>query len=179
MNAGLKAPTNDHLRNWEFVVVTEKAEKAKIISKIPKAQPKYEVANYVEVRNMADISQRDMYIDAIPKQFSMLYHGGCLILPFFKQESPLLEPKTLSSLNAFASIWCCIENILLAATADGLCVALRIPDNNEDEYLKEVIGHPEHYVMPCYLSIGYPSENAVINSQHEYDSKDKIHINQW
>lgn len=24
LSAGLKAPTNDHMRNWEFVVVTEK-----------------------------------------------------------------------------------------------------------------------------------------------------------
>jgi nitroreductase len=179
LNAGLKAPTNDHMRNWEFVVVTDKEEKAKIINMISKTISKKEVNNILEAWNMTDLCQREMYMDAIPKQYSMLYHAGCLVLPFFKQERPILEPQSLSSLNPFASIWCCIENILLSATAEGLYATLRIPSNEEHEYLKEVIHHPDYYFMPCYLAIGYPAENAVKNSQHEFDAKDKIHINRW
>lgn len=36
LSAGLKAPTNDHMRNWEFVVVTDKQKIASIIHLIPK-----------------------------------------------------------------------------------------------------------------------------------------------
>jgi nitroreductase len=128
---------------------------------------------------MTDTCQIDMYMDAIPKQYSMLYHAGCIVLPFFKQSQPLLEPETLSSLNSFASIWLCIENILLAATAEGLGVSLRIPSEKELSYLREVVHYPEDYYMPCYLGIGYPAKDAVIIPQKEFDIKDKIHLNRW
>jgi nitroreductase len=36
LSAGLMAPTNDHLRNWEFVVITQKEVIEKIIKPIPK-----------------------------------------------------------------------------------------------------------------------------------------------
>jgi len=36
LSAGLAAPTNDHLRNWEFVVLTEREVIEKIIKPIPK-----------------------------------------------------------------------------------------------------------------------------------------------
>ncbi|MGB8454769.1 MAG: nitroreductase family protein [Anaerocolumna sp.] len=36
LSAGLKAPSNDHMRNWEFVVVNDKTVVSKIIKKIPK-----------------------------------------------------------------------------------------------------------------------------------------------
>lgn len=126
-----------------------------------------------------DECQQKMYADAIPKQYQMLYQTGCLILPFFKPRTPLLIPKTLSSLNAFASIWCCIENILLAATAEGLACSLRVPLGKEAEYIAEITNHPKDYVMPCYLSIGYPAEEAVLNEQKEYCLEKKLHFNQW
>jgi nitroreductase len=179
LNAGLKAPTNDHMRSWEFVVLTDPEEKAKIINKIPKNLGKKQAAGFIDSFHMTDPSQREMYMDAIPKQYSMLYHSGCLILPFFRQDYPLLKPDSLSALNGFASIWCCIENIFLAAAAEGLGAAFRIPFDKEIKYLKEAVGHPDNYIMPCYIALGYPTDNAVINAQHEYDSKEKIHMNRW
>ncbi|MBH1941203.1 nitroreductase family protein [Mobilitalea sibirica] len=179
IQAGLKAPTNDHMRNWEFVIIGDKDERAKVLDKIPKKISGKKVEGILESWNMTDPCQRAMYLDAIPKQYSMLYRCGCLVLPFFKQDHPLLKPESLSSLNSFASIWCCIENILLAAAAEGLYVALRIPFDKESVYLKNVIGHPDNYIMPCYLAIGYPSENAAKYDQYEYDAEDKIHINRW
>jgi nitroreductase len=179
LEAGLKAPTNDHLRNWEFIVLTDKEEKAKIISKIPKVITKKEAADFVDACNMSDPSQRDMYMGAVPKQYSMLYHSGCLVLPFFRQDYPLLQPKAINSLNAFASIWLCIENIMLAATAEGLGCVTRIPFPDETVYLKEALGHPDNYVMPCYLSIGYPAADAEKYKQHAFTAEDKVHWNRW
>lgn len=179
LDAGLKAPTNDHLRHWEFVIVTDPAEKAKIIQKIPKSFSKLQVMAFLESCNMRDPIQRAMYMQGVPKQYSMLYHSGCLVLPLFRQESPLLKPKSINDLNGFASIWCCIENIFLAAAAEGLGAAFRIPFPKEVPYLKEVIGHPDNYVMPCYIAIGYPKDDADHTVQHEYRAADKIHVNRW
>lgn len=179
LSAGLKAPSNDHLRNWEFVVVNDKNIIAKIIKKIPKKVSEKRMDFIMNSMRLKDECQQKMYYDAIPKQYQMLYQSGCLILPFFKQKAPLLEPKTLSSLNAFASIWCCIENIFLASSAEGLACAFRIPMGDEVKYIAEVINHPGDYVLPCCISIGFPAEDAVINEQKEINVEEKIHFNQW
>lgn len=177
--AGLKAPTNDHMRNWEFVVVTDKEQIAKILKKIPKKFSGERVELILKDWNLTDECQKDMYRNAIPKQYRMLYESGCLILPLFKQNYPLLQPKTISDLNGFASIWCCIENIFLAAANEGLACAFRIPLDEEPEYVAETLNIPKEYVMPCYIAVGYPREDAVIDKQKEYNLKGKIHINQW
>ena len=123
--------------------------------------------------------QKEMYQDALPKQYRMLMQSECLVLPFFRQESPLLEPKTLSDLNDFASIWCCLENIMLAATAEGLGYAMKIPFEQETRHIRETLKHPEEYVMPCYLAIGHPLPNAAKPAQIARNVKDKIHYNGW
>ncbi len=128
---------------------------------------------------MTDEVQRNMYRAAMPRQFSMLYNAGCLILPFFKVREPLLQPSSLSSLNDFASIWCCIENILLAAASEGILGVPRIPMTEESEHIKTVVGHPEKYVMPCYIALGYPAQHAFRPAQKEIHAKERIHINSW
>ena len=115
----------------------------------------------------------------MPRQRSMLYNSRCLILPFFKVREPLLQPSSLSSLNDFASIWCCIENILLAAASEGILGVTRIPMAEESKHIKTVIGHPENYVMACYLALGYPAKDAVIPAQKAIQAKDRIHFNLW
>ena len=179
LSAGLMAPTNDHLRNWEFMVITEKTIIEKIIKPIPKTVSEKRVDFVLKSWNLKDQCQKDMYIDAIPKQYQMLSKSECLILPFFKQKSPLLSPKNLSALNGFASIWCCIENIMLAATAEKLGCALRIPFDKETECILEILEHPKEYVMPCFLAIGYPLPKAKRPVQIKQKIKDRIHYNKW
>ena len=55
----------------------------------------------------------------------MLRDAGCLILRR-SGTGNALEPESLSALNSFASIWCCIEN-MLAAAAEGILGVTRIP----------------------------------------------------
>ncbi len=74
-----------------------------------------------EVDESGDVDKMAMFADALPKQQKMLMQSGILIIPFFRQLSaPLLQPMEQSSLNYFASAWCAVENMLLAATAEGL-----------------------------------------------------------
>jgi len=177
ISAGLKAPTNDHMRDWEFIIVS-KSKRAEILNILPKTYAKSEVSDWLDSWS-EDSVQREMYLDAVPKQYAMLYDAGCLILPFFREDDPLLQPKSLSSLNSFASIWCCIENILLAATAEGIFGVTRIPMEEEIQHIKNMTGHPDGYVMPCYIALGYPSANATAPKQKEISAKDKIHMDIW
>ena len=178
IDAGLKAPTNNHLRQWEFVIVNGKEERANLL-RVENMTSRDECEQMLDGFGMTDEVQRNMYREAMPRQFSMLYNAGCLILPFFKIREPLLHPSSLSSLNDFASIWCCIENMLLAAASEGLLGVTRIPMAEESEHIKTAVGHPENYVMPCYIALGYPTKNASVPAQKSICAKDKIHINIW
>ena len=181
IDAGLKAPANDHMRSWEFVIVNDKTTRAKLLLGISetKLTTKAEVDKLLDYWEMTDAMQRDMYLDAIPKQYNMLYNSGCLILPFFRQEEDLLKPKAISSLNSFASMWCCIENMLLTAAAEGIFGVTRIPVGNDQKYAKDVLQHPDEYVIPCFIGLGYPKEDCQPIIQVEVSLRDKIHINTW
>lgn len=88
-----------------------------------------------------DGDEKAMFMDALPKQQRMLLQSDCLVLPFFRQrDCPLCKPVEQSSLNYFASAWAAVENILLAATAEGLSCAFRIPIENESEHVKKTCG---------------------------------------
>jgi len=181
VDAGLKAPTNDHMRNWEFVIVNDKNTRAEILRGVleTKLSTKAEVDKLLDYWKMTDTLQRDMYLDAIPKQFDMLYNAACLILPFFRKDEDPLKPTSIGSLNEFASIWCCIENMLLAATAEGIFGVTRIPVMNDQKYVKDVLKHPNEYILPCFIALGYPTEDCVINLQKDTNAKEKIRIDKW
>lgn len=69
--------------------------------------------------------------------------------------------------------------MFLAITAEGYGYALRIPLGDEQEYVKSILNFPDEYVMPCYIAIGKPADDAVHNEQKEYKIEDKIHVNEW
>ncbi|KAA4483622.1 nitroreductase family protein, partial [Bacteroides ovatus] len=120
IGAAFKAPTNDHLRQLEFIVVRDRENIAKVITPLVKNMEAFKELVF-EVDDTDDEDKMAMFADALPKQQKMLMQSGLLILPFFRQkQSPLLKPVEQSSLNYFASAWCALENMLLAATNEGL-----------------------------------------------------------
>ena len=179
IDVGLRAPSNDHLREWEFVVIKDQSVRVKAIDRVQKHYTKEEVETWLDSWNSVGPVQRSMYLDGVPKQYRMLLSAGCLILPFFRQPWPLLKPENLSSLNAFASIWCCIENMLIAAASEGIYGVTRIPFDEEIKYIKEVVNCPADYEIPCYLALGYPDNNASKIKQHSVKAEDRIHWNCW
>ena len=90
-----------------------------------------------------------------------------------------MKPSCLSSLNEFASIWCCIENILLAAASEQILGVTRIPMEEELKYIKETLKHPDNYTMPCYIALGYPSKDAKLPVQKAINIEDRLHFNHW
>ena len=79
--AGLKAPTHDHRRNWEFIILHGQQEKeaalqfAKAWSVSQEEQKK--------VSALGSIPQR-MYAYAMPHQYSMLVTAPYVVIPLFK-----------------------------------------------------------------------------------------------
>lgn len=180
LSAAFKAPTNDHLRQFEFIVVRGQENIARIIAPVAKNTADIQHTYIESASDWMDKDEHAMFVDALPKQQKMLIQSNCLILPFFRQKDcPLCNPTDQSSLNYFASAWCAMENILLAATAEGLACAFRIPIGNEPQYVKRIVGVPEDYEFTCFLAVGYAAENAHICKQKEIDIVSRIHHNVW
>lgn len=179
IGAAFKAPTNDHLRQLEFVIVCSRENIAKVIAPLAKNMAAFKEL-VAEVDESGDKDKMAMFADALPKQQKMLMESGLLIIPFFRQLTcPLLKPAEQSSLNYFASAWCALENMLLAATAEGLGAVFHIPVNDEADKIKAIIHAPEDYEMTCLLTIGYPVENAFLPKQKEINIESRIHKNIW
>lgn len=179
IGSAFKAPTNDHLRQLEFVVVCGREHIAKVIAPLAKNMAAFKEL-VAEVDESDDKDKMAMFADALPKQQRMLMQSWLLIIPFFRQLTwPLLKPVEQSSLNYFASAWCALENMLLAATAEGLVTVFHIPVSDEAEKIKEIVGAPEGYEFTCLLTMGYPAENAFLPKQKVIDVESRIHIGIW
>ena len=179
IEAGMKAPTNDHMRDWHFIVIQDKQTVQKLIEKIPMKISSEEVNTILQDWNLDDACQQRAYRNAIPKQYQMLAGVACVIIPLFKQKTDILHPDNLSHLNGLASIWCCIENMFLAITAEGYASALRIPLGDEGDWARTVLKFPEDYLMPCYIAVGKPAEGIKDIEQKPYSLDNVIHYNLW
>lgn len=179
ISAGMKAPTNDHMRDWHFIVVKDKDVTVKLLSRIPKSITDEEMSDLLRDWNLNDACQQACYKNAVPKQYRMLAEASCIVIPLLKQKTDVLKPDNLSHLNGFASIWCCIENMFLAATAEEYACTLRIPLGDEAQWAREVLKFPEDYLMPCFIGIGKPQKNAKFVEQKEFDLSERIHNDLW
>lgn len=179
IEAGMKAPTNDHMRDWHFIVIKDKEIVRKLIEKIPMKISDEEVDAIIKDWNLNDTCQQKAYRNAIPKQYQMLADASCVIIPLFKQKTDILHPDNLSHLNGFASIWCCIENIFLAITAEGYSSALRIPLGEEESWTRTVLNYPKDYLMPCFIAVGKSAKEAAEIRQKEYFLDEVIHKDVW
>lgn len=147
IGAAFKAPTNDHLRQLEFVVIRGQKRIAEVIAPLTKNMAAFK-SLVSEVDESGDADKMAMFADALPKQQKMLMQSGLLIIPFFRQlTTPLLKPAEQSSLNYFASAWCSVENMLLAAAAEGLGCVFHIPVADEADEIKAVVNAPAGYEM--------------------------------
>ena len=177
ISAAFKAPTNDHLRQLEFVVIRGKENIAKVIAPLAKNMAAFKDLVF-EVDETGDKDKMAMFADALPKQQRMLMQSGLLIIPFYNQKQiPLLHPVEQSSLNYFASAWCAVENMLLAATDEGLGTVFHIPVADEVEQIKKIVNAPDGYEFTCLLTMGYPAQDAFLPKQKEINIHDRIHFN--
>ncbi|MBO5319590.1 MAG: nitroreductase family protein [Ruminococcus sp.] len=175
IGAALKAPTNDHMRDWHYIVVSDKSMMARLLDIIPKGISDEDMDALIKDWNLTDILQQECYRNAVPKQYRMLFDASAIIIPLLKQKTDILHPDNISHLNGFASIWCSIENIFLAATAEGYGCNLRVPLGDEAEYARDVLGFPSDYFMPCFVGIGRPKKDIQPVKQKNINIRERIH----
>lgn len=176
LSAALRAPTNDHLHQLEFVVIRSLDRIAEIISPVAANTERVQAAALKATGHAMDPDEHAMFVDALPKQHSMLIESGCLVLVYFRQVGvPLLETVELSSLNYLASAWAAIENILFAAAAEDIGCTFQIPIENESEHVKACVRAPKDYELACFRALGHPAEGEHFCRPKALDIRSKIH----
>ena len=93
LSAAYKAPTNDHLRQFEFVVVRGQENIARLVSPVAQNTKNIQQTGLNAAAGVMDKDEHAMFTDALPKQQRMLMQSNCLVLPFFRQKDyPLCQP---------------------------------------------------------------------------------------
>ena len=72
-----------------------------------------------------------------------------------------------------------IENIFLAATAEGLGCSLRIPLNEEHDIVKAKLKVPPTYMIPVFIGIGYADPEETVLEQNVADLEKQLHFGRW
>ncbi len=137
IGAGMKAPSWDHRRCWQFIVLHTKEEKENAFGYAKCIAEKFDTDKY-ENRNL-NLAQK-MYAYAMPLQYTMLVDCPYVIVPLFK--CARLNAEWVSKLNPLTTAWCVAENMMLAAINEGLGYSLRIPLNKEHNIVLAQLGVP-------------------------------------
>ena len=178
LKAGNKAPTWNHNRNWSYIVLRTAEEKEYAFEYAKKIADKFDAEKYLNApRPYPTTLAQKMYAYAMPRQYTMLKDAPYVIIPVFKSKE--LNGEYVSKLNPFSTIWCAIENIFLATTAEGLAYSMRIPLNEEHDIVKAKLKIPPTYMIPVFIGIGYanPSEKAL--EQNVANLEKQLHFGRW
>jgi nitroreductase len=79
----------------------------------------------------------------------------------------------------YGAAWALIENMLLAATAEGLGSVVHIPVKKEPEKINEYVNAKYNYYLPAMVILGYAKEGAQTSKQVEATVEKKAHWNKW
>lgn len=178
LEAGNLAPTWNHNRNWSYIVLKTDEEKEYAFEYAKKIADKFDAEKYLNVPRPYPVTLgQKMYAHAMPRQFTMLKDAPYVVIPVFKSKE--LNGEYVSKLNPFSTIWCVIENIFLAATAEGLACSMRIPLNEEHDIVKAKLKVPATYMIPVFIGIGYadPCEHEL--EQCHADIEKQLHFGRW
>jgi nitroreductase len=145
LDAGRWAPSGGNLQPWRFVVVTDEDVKGKIAEICTRSSSEawahFSTATkgYLEKRGGTPSKQ---YMRKIPVLIAVCY------------EVSQRQRRDV----ALASAWVAIENMLLAATAEGLASCPYTTYGSKEEIaLKEALQVPEQYHVAALLQLGYGS----------------------
>ena len=78
LSAAFKAPTNDHLRQFEFIVVRGQENIARLISPVAENTKNIQQTGLDAAADLMDKDEHAMFVDALPKQQRMLMQSNCL-----------------------------------------------------------------------------------------------------
>ena len=169
---GFKAPTYNHLREWDFIIINSLESKLKLIE----SEDLDKAINIDELENLfenEEIIMKEMYLDAIPKQKKMIISAPSVIIVVFKPKINVEKAKKIYDLNCLASVWACIENFLLSLAEHDVYGVTFIPQNIDT--IKDKLRIPIDLEIATIIPIGYKADDARILKQKTINISERIH----
>jgi nitroreductase len=173
--AGLKAPSNAHLKHWQFVLLRDREKRRQAVVEQLKAR-NLKAGDEVErfVAQFTDETLKEVYRHSLPLQLTMMLEAPELLLVCYKMK-PLPQCRTLFELNPLASAWMCVENIMLAMAAEGLFGCTYTPYDSDG--LKQHLSLPAGWEVAAVIPFGYPRHAPRPGDEENLDAR--LHIDAW
>ncbi|HAN17499.1 MAG: hypothetical protein A2X13_11265 [Bacteroidetes bacterium GWC2_33_15] len=173
---GFMAPTYNHLRDWDFIIVSSLESKLKLIES-ENLDKSIDIKELESLFKNEDSIMKEMYLDAIPKQKKMIIEAPSIVIVVFKTKTKIGEAKRIYDLNCLASVWACIENFLLSLAEYNVYGVTFIPQNIET--IKEKLGIPDELEIASIIPIGYKADDAKILKQKPINIPERKHYEKW
>jgi nitroreductase len=175
LEAGLAAPSNAHLKSWEFILLRARDLRRKAVIEGLRAR---DLKDKVEIERLLagyeDEALKRVYRRSLPVQLTMMLEAPELLIVGYKMK-PFSACRSLFELNPLASVWMCIENIMLAMAAEGLFGCTYTPYDSEG--LKRHLGVPAGIEIAAVIPFGYPSRMPEPWESEDLDAR--LHIDRW
>lgn len=144
--AGTKAPSAVNRQPWEFIIVDDQS----IIDQL--ADLKYQL-NKKKDPDRGDMSEEEREKGALRQK------------KYFRNASLV---AVCNEVEWERSVWLCIENMSLAAVAEGLGSCIVLLWGQEKKMAEELLGLPENYELTALLKVGVPGEKGFARDKNPW-----------
>ena len=142
LEAGTEAPSAGNRQSWEFIVV-EEPDRIDKISEI-----KHQLNRDFHPPHMEDYLTPDQIVASQGPAQKESFQNASLIMVYHRKKGLFEE----------AGAWMCIENMSLAAAAEGLGSRIATFWGNAVKEIQELLQVPEDFQLAAALTIGVPAE---------------------
>ena len=142
IEAGTEAPSAGNRQSWEFIVVEDQG----ILDKI--SEIKHQLNRSFHPPHMEDYLTPEQIVASQGPAQKESFQNASLIMVFHRKKGLFEE----------AGAWMCIENMSLAAAAEGLGSRIATFWGNGVKEIQEILQVPDEFQLAAALTVGVPAE---------------------
>lgn len=151
IDAGMHAPSAEHRQPWEFIWIRERKLRetlAELKYQSRKRMAKVLFPNLPEERLVELATIQKVAVETAPVLIAVCYHDF---------DNPIEIGERKISLS-HASAWQCIQNMWLAATAEGLGFSPTFFADDVYEEVKKLLGLPQGVELAAIVRVGFKAQ---------------------
>ena len=156
--AGTKAPSGSNAQPWEFIIVDD----PKIIAKLAECKYRQTLKMALSddpkvleiIRGKKYPSSIDISITTQRALAQKNAYRNSTVLAVCNKKEQKNQRKAWMNIENIASTWMCIENMALAATADGYGIVTSIFREEDKVAAEKLLGIPEDRELATVMLIG-------------------------
>jgi nitroreductase len=175
LRAALRAPAYNHLWEWGFIEIRDRALRASLADAAALEDvedPSVLMAKFSALPAEA----RQIYLRALPLQRTMVLTAPELLVPVYRPKRGERAPQGPADLNGHAAVWMAIGYMLLSLAEDGVYGCTIIPGRSSEA--RELLGIPEDWEIATLLPFGYP-RGHVVRNEHPSDVEAFLHVDRF